>query len=191
MSPNNSGSRIGEVAGGARAGRIQRINYEAPMSNNHAEASPVDMTQRLAERARFIRGAMVVSARQLMVLLPPSQRSADETMKLKDMARDRCAVTDENMAFVMVLQDRVASNGLSENLRGVEVRGRAELARECIYDLSESEQPVDAEADLLQLKLARDKSPARLQQIVEVGPRIIAAWRRMVDVAHCQLGRAS
>lgn len=159
------------------------------MQGNHNGAQNVDTAQRLAERARLIRSAMNYSARQLLIALPPAQRTESESQKLKDMDRDRCAVNAENLAFVMALQDRAEAHFLSDNLRGVEVRGRADLARECIHDVSELEQVVDAEADAIQLKFAREKSAARLMSLRDVAPRMAAIWRRLGDIANHQLAR--
>lgn len=188
MAATRSGSL---TAGGDRVGGTSRISFQAALPLNHAGTQNVDTAQRLAERARVVRAAMNHSARQLLIDLHHTQRTESETQKLKDMARDRCAVNDENLAFVMVLQDRVAGHYLSDNLRGVEVRGRADLARECIYDVSELEQALDAEADAIQLKLAREKSPARLMSLREIAPHMAAIWRRLGDIAHYQLSRVS
>jgi hypothetical protein len=188
MSPNNSGSRTGGAAGGplASARMTPTLTYQ-PMPSNHAArqsvASPEDLTE-------LLRLAVVYSAKQLLIAIPPSSRSGPETQFLSDCARGRRTPSTETLSALMALQARGSDKHLfSEQMRAIEIK-LAPVQAVDFYDLNEAEQPIDAAADMIQLQAARDKSRTRLQQIAEIGPQVIAAWRRLTDAANHALARA-
>lgn len=149
---------------------------------NHHDA---DRVVRRDELERLLRLAVQRVARQLQVAVPPSKRSPAESVLLKDCARVelRRTVSPETLAQLLEIGSRAETpHFLSEAIRQIEV-GIAPVVPVDVFDASEAEQELDASLDMAQLKL-RDKSPARLQQIAEIGPRVIASVRRLVDAAN-------
>lgn len=153
------------------------------MLNNHAGADSVARAEELANLLRLMVGRV---ARQLMVAVPPSKRSDAETYFLKDCMRDRRVPSAETLSLLLEIGSRAETpHVLSEALRQMEI-GIAPIVSACVFEASEAEQEVDGAFDMAQLKL-RDASPARLQHIVDLGPKMIQSVRRLVDAASRKL----
>ena len=157
------------------------------MSNHNAQQN-VDTTERAAELAQLLRSAMNYSARQILVALPPAKRSQSESMFLQDCARDRRAVSDENLATLLVLQGRADVHALSENIRALEVRCAASQPR-CVFDASEQEQAANEALNLAQLKAHREKTRTAWEAAREYVQRQIDASRVLLDSIHHTLAR--
>lgn len=177
-------NRTGEVAGGA-LGRMTRISYPAPSMHNHNDTSPVARTEELTNLLRL---SIVSTGKQLLLETIPD-RTESERNFLNDCARGRRVVSDETVRQLMAIQRRVdgCRHLFSEAMRGMEL-GLVPVAAECALDVSEQEQPIDAALDMAQIQAARDMaSPARWQQVVDLGRRQIEVTRRLVDAACRQL----
>lgn len=170
------------LRGGPRpVGRMDAISsYSAPMLN-HGES---DFAARTEELTKLVNGIVAQVARQLMVAVPPAKRTEDESNFLKDCARAeaRRVASDVTLARLLAIGRKAEPPYmLSEAVRQIEA-SVAPIAPLGIFEAIDAEQEVDAALDIVQLK-ARDGSRARMQQITEVGPRVIHAVRRMVDAA--------
>lgn len=172
--------------GGSR-GMKPTLTY-TPMSGNHNGAQNVATTERAAELARLLRSAMNYSARQLLIELPPAKRSESESMFLKDCARDRRAVSDENLATLLVLQGRADLHALSNNIRELEVRVAAQ-SQSCPVQSLLEETEAQGQADVAQHQFVYERTPVRARALMEKledhGRRI----RRAMDALAGFLGK--
>lgn len=176
--PTRSGSRSAIGAGGARA-FIAPTQYTMPAISYQSHAETL-----AARRAEF-RELVQAAARNLR----PYARTTREQSVCDEAARGHSLSIDG----LAILCDLVARSerpfALEELIRGQVLRARTAEPATDVYDLNEAEQVVDAEADLIQMQAAREKCRTRLQQLTEVGPRMIAMWRRLTDAAHHALAR--
>lgn len=168
----------GVVGGGGRGSFIapRTCTYQ-PMQHNPTESEKRERTEELAA---LLRAAVNYTARQLLMSVPPMQRSKAETQALYDCTKDRRAPSDTTLALLLTIQAR-AENGhvLSEQIRVLELQGRA--AAPCPFEASEAEQVHDAALDVAQLRAAREKSPTYWQAVREKAIAHMAALRHLID----------
>jgi hypothetical protein len=138
-----------------------------------------------------LRDGVAAFAAKLLDVIPPERRSGPESHKLTDIKRKRQHATPENMAFLLWMARRTNEPIclLSECVRLYEVEAAA--APICFYDLMEQETELEGSVNLVQAKAIRTKSRAYLMQLTELGPQMIAVWRRITDRAHHELARGA
>lgn len=145
-----------------------------------------NFSQRTEERAKMVRKAIVCVGKQLLVTVPPSKRTAAESQLLYDCSRGRRPASDETLAGLMAIQDRIGGHALSDELRGLE---SAVTVPVCALEANEQEHEPDAALDMAQLKAAREQTPARWRAVWELCQRQIDALRKLADAAAQQMHR--
>lgn len=181
MSATRSGSRTDTSMVGACNRLAYQRTSQLPMSSSNPTAS--EIRERTEERAALLRAAVNYTARQLLLSVPPMQRSKAESQMLYDCTKDRRAATAETLAALMAIQARADATHrhiLSEQIRALELQGREPLAL-CPLEANEREQVLDAELDAAQLAAARHKAPTYWQAVREKAIAHKAALRHLID----------
>lgn len=187
MSPTRSGSyRVPTADGGALA-FIPKQSHGGPVPFNHDDAEPV---ARFGELRELLKAALPVVARQLLVDLPPSHRSADESQLLQDCARGRRDANAATLAVILDLQARGEARVrflLSDAIRSIEARAETPT---CVFSASEAEQQADADLDFAQLQFARERTPTRADQLIASAQRHLHTLRHLLVSAHLWKAKA-
>lgn len=156
------------------------------MPRFHSNQKDESLVARREELAALTREAMGFVARQILVTLPPNQRSSDESDFLQDVARGRRDFG--NLAMLLALESRSAlPHRVSEAIRAREISLSAKSL--CRQEANLLEESSNAPLNQAQLLAEREDTPTRWQQVVEFAQRQMYATRQLLDAAYSHLNR--
>lgn len=162
-----------------------RLAYQPTSQQTMTLSNPLtdDLRERTEDRTKFLRAAVVYTARQLLVAVPPSMRSKAESQALYDCTKERRAFSDDTVALLIDLQKRADAERrhvLSEQIRALEVAAVPAPA-ECLVQVGLKVEEADVALDNARTMYATEKTPVRASYMRECAIRLMAAARVLID----------